>query len=127
HAEAGARRVDERAIEAALVELAHVGVDDAHVVRAEAADVLLELARPTGVDLDGGDGAPKHRRLAARRGAGVEHALALRRVDDERGELRAAALRPDPPGREQAGVDPLHAVGAGNIGRLADGLGGAYD
>ena len=31
HAEAGARRVDERAIEARRVELAHVGIDDAHV------------------------------------------------------------------------------------------------
>ena len=41
------------------------------------------------------------------RGAEVERALALARADDEPGELRAAALRPDQPRRERLLVDAL--------------------
>ena len=44
-------------------------------------------ARPA-MQLDRGDLAVQHRRLAAGRRAGVEHALAFLRADDERGELR---------------------------------------
>ena len=54
-----------------------------------------QLARPPGMHLDGGHLARELRRLPARRGAQVEHALALARADGERRELRAAALRPD--------------------------------
>ena len=56
--------------------------------------------------------------LAAGRGAEVEHALAVLRADDEAGELRAAALRPDPPLGDGELVDALDAVRAGDVGRL---------
>ena len=77
-AEARAGRVDERPVEPGQLgrKRAPVGVHDRDVVRAEPADVLLELARPGLVHLDGDDLAGEHRRLAARRGTEVEHPLA---------------------------------------------------
>ena len=80
-------------------------MDDAHVRGAERADVLLELARPGLVHLDRDHVAGEHRRLPAGRRAEVEDALALLRADGEPGELRAAALRPDPALRERLLVD----------------------
>src|SRR5206468_586092 len=73
HAEAGAGRVDERSVEAVLVELTGVDVDDVHV----RADVLRECLRASRMHLDRGDLAVQHRRLAAWGGAGVEDLLAL--------------------------------------------------
>ena len=96
-AEPGARRVDERAVEAAQLrgQRAAVRVDDANIPGAETVDVLLELAGTRLVRLDRGHLTREHRRLAAGGGAQVEDALAVLRADDEAGELRAAALRPD--------------------------------
>src|SRR5205823_6528640 len=65
HAEARARRVDERAVEALLGELAHVGVDDAHVRR----HLLGKPSRAPGVDLDRCHVAAQEERLATGRGA----------------------------------------------------------
>ena len=76
------------------------------------ADVLLELAGAGGVHLDGDDLAGEHRRLAARRGAEVEHPLARDGADREPGELRAGALRPDAALGECALVDVLDVPGA---------------
>ena len=90
-------------------------MDDAHVVGAEPADVLLELGGSGLVRLDRDDLAGEHRRLAAGSGAEVEHALALLRADAETGELRADALRPDLAARERLGVEPLDAVGARDV------------
>ena len=96
--QARARRVDEGPVEAGQLRRQRepVGVDDAHVRGAEPGDVLLELACPRLVHLDGRHVAREHRRLPAGRSAEIEHALPLLRADDEAGELRAAALRPDP-------------------------------
>ena len=98
-AEAGARRVHERAVEALKLvrELEGVGVDDADVGRTESLDVPLELACAALVLLDGHDLAGQLRRLPAGRGAEVERPLSRPGSDGEPGELRAAALRPDPP------------------------------
>ena len=93
HAEPGAGRVDERPVEAALGELAHVGVDDARrcVARAAGRSPRARARGPGGARRR--SPAPReHRRLAAGRGAGVEDALAVARAERERGELRAAAL-----------------------------------
>ena len=68
---------------------------DRDVVRAQPANVLLELAGPGLVHLDGHDLAGEHRRLAARSGAEVEHPFARKGPDANAGELRAAALGPD--------------------------------
>src|SRR5207248_11326141 len=91
-AEAGARRVDERAVEPVLVELADVGIHHAYVRR----HLLGEAPGPSGVDLDRGHVTVQEQRLAARRSARVEDALALLRADDERGKLRGAAHRTHP-------------------------------
>src|SRR5262249_50270780 len=96
--ETRAGRVDERAVEARELrrEGERVGLYDPHFVRTEPADVLLELARAALVQLDRDDLPLEHRRLAARRRAAVERPLAGPGADDEAGELRCPALRPDP-------------------------------
>src|SRR5204863_9726847 len=71
------------------------------------------------MELDRDHLAGEHRRLAARGGAEVEHALAFARADDEAGELGASALRPDPSFGQRPLVDPLDAVGAGDVSWLA--------
>ena len=118
--EAGAGRVDERAIEAAELrrQLGGVRADDVNVLRAEPANVLLELAHTALVDLDGGDFAAEHRGLAAGGGARVEHALAVPRADGERGELRRAALRPYASLFQRTLVDARDAIRTRNVGRL---------
>ena len=65
--------------------------------------------------LDGHDVPLELRRLAARRGADVEGALAFLRLDDEPGELRAAALGP-----REARLDPgrLHTVDHARVGQV---------
>src|SRR5579884_1904299 len=112
-AEARAWRVDERAVEAARVELAHVRRDDADVRRR----LRGERARPTRIDLHRGHVAVQEPRLAARRSARVEDPLAVARAHDQRGELRGAAHRTHP--RE---VDAIDDVRAGDVRRLADRL-----
>ena len=109
HAEARAGRVDEHAVEAGQLrrQLRRVRVHDRDVVGAEAAAVLLQLARAARMELDRDDLALELRRLPARRGAEVERALARTRADGEPGELRAAALRPDQTGGERLLVDAL--------------------
>ena len=79
HPEPGARRVDERAVEAASS--AGRSSASAQTTRTFVApslrDVLLELACAALVLLDGDDLSGELRRLAARRGAEIERALAL--------------------------------------------------
>src|SRR6266511_977409 len=120
-AEAGTRRVHQRPVEARELgrQPRGVGPNDRHVVRAEAADVLLELAGPALVDLDRDDLAGELGRLPTGRGAEFERPLALAAADGQAGELRAAALRPDPSLGEGLLVDPLDAVSARNVGRLS--------
>ena len=84
---------------------------------AETVDVLLELARTRLVRLDRGHLAREHRRLAAGRGAQVEDAFAVLRADDEAGELRAAALRPDLAPLQGFLVDARDLVRAGDVRR----------
>ena len=79
------------------------------------------------VQLDRGHLAAELRRLAARRRAQVEHALAVLRADGEPDELRAAALRPDQPVGDGEVVDALDAVRAGKVGRLGAGRRVALD
>ena len=55
------------------------------------------------------------------RRAEIEHALPVPRADTEAGELRAAALRPDPPVRHERLVHALDAVRAGNVRLLRAG------
>ena len=91
-------------------QLRPVGLDDGDVRRPEQLDVGAQLARAVRVELDGRHVAAQLRRLAAGRGADVEHAFAVLRADDEAGELRGAALRPDrarrrPRGRRRARRD----------------------
>ena len=93
-------------------------MDDAHVRGAERADVLLELSRPSLVHLDRHDVAREHRRLPARRGTEIEHALPCLRADAQRSQLRAAALRPDPALGERLLVDPVDTPGSWNVGAL---------
>ena len=126
-AEARARRVDERAVEAALVELAHVGVDDPDVRDSEALDVLLELARRGPRWSSTAVTSPcEHRRLRAGSRAGVEDPLAVTRADDERGQLGAPAL-PDAALVVAVDAAALEPVGARDVGRLADRRGRADD
>ena len=90
-------------------------------VRAEAADVRLELARAAGVQLDRGDLAAQHRRLAAGRGARIEDALAVLRADASAASCEprlCGQMRPVAAAVELAALD---APGAGHVGRLADG------
>ena len=100
HAEPRARRVDERAVEAGQLgrQRAPVGAGRPDVRRAEPAHVLLELARARLVHLDRDHLAGEHRRLAARRGAEVEHALARLRADARapRAASRGSAARSRP-------------------------------
>src|SRR4029079_9304138 len=105
HAEPRARCVDERPVEPALAELAHVGIHDPDVRRPEPTGIRRQLAGSPGVQLDGGDLAAQHRRLPARRRARVEDALAGTGADDEPRELRAATLGPDPALRERGRID----------------------
>src|SRR5439155_3498017 len=120
-AEARARGVDKRAVVAGQLgrQREPVRLDDRDVQRTEPQDVLLQLARAAVVELDRRHLAGEHRRLAAGRGAEVEHALALTRPHYEPGELRAAALRPDPSFVDRDLVDPVDAVRARDVGRLA--------
>src|SRR2546428_440588 len=74
------------------------------------------------VDLDRGDLAWELRGLAAGRGAEIEHALAVLRADCEAGDLRAPALRPDPPVRDREVVDALDAIRIRDVGRLSGGV-----
>ena len=87
--EPGARRVDERPVEARqlLRQSAAVGADDLDVRRSEPGDVRLELARAGGVHLDGDDLAGEHRRLASRRSTEVEHPLTRNGANREPGKL----------------------------------------
>ena len=119
NAETGTGRVDERAVEARQLgrQRAAVGVDDTHVLGAEATDVLLQLARPRLVCLDRSHLAGEHRRLAAWRRAEVEDALACLRADDEPGELGASALRPDLASLQGFLVHPLDLVCARDVRR----------
>ena len=123
HAGPRARRVDERPVEAGELgrQLGAVRLDDRHVVAAERVQVLAQLARAVRVELDRGHLAAELPGLAARRGAEVEHALAVTRADGETCELGAAALRPDPPVRDRELVHALDAVRAGHVGRLGAG------
>ena len=79
------------------------------------------------MDFDRRHLAAQHRRLAAGRRARVEDPLAVARVESQRPDLRAAALRPDAPFSERRWIDALDAVGARHVGRLSDRLGGAND
>ena len=73
----GARRIDERTVEAVLVELPDIGVDDTDVRHSQPPDVLLELAGTAEMELDRGHVAAEHRGLGAGSGAGVENSLAV--------------------------------------------------
>ena len=117
HAEARAWRVDQGTVEAGQLgwQLTAVRVDDGHVRGAEPRDVLLELTCPGLVHLDGDDVAREHRRLSARRSAEIEHSLARLRADAEPGQLRAAALRPDPTLGERLLVDAVDRIGVRNV------------
>ena len=104
-AEAGARRVDERAVEA--VELRRqrgpVRLDDRDVGAAHRREVLAQLARA----VPDRSRPPSPRRAAARscRPGAAQRSRTRSpslRADAEAGELRAAALRPDPPARRPA-------------------------
>ena len=75
HAEAGARRVDERAVEADLVELAQVGRDDADVRRRRS---LRHRARArAGCSSTAVTSPAQHRDLPPGAAQRVEHALAV--------------------------------------------------
>src|SRR5579862_9463312 len=113
HAETGARRVDERAVEPPLVERTDVGLDDADVRQG----FLGQHTSTAGVDLDRGHLPVQQTGLAARRRARVEDAFAVARSDDEGGELRRTAHRPHPPG-----LDPVDHVRTRHVGRLPDRL-----
>ena len=78
-AEAGARGVDERTVEAVEPrwQLRAVGLDDGDVRGPEQLDVGAQLARAVRVELDGRHVAVQLRRLAAGRGADVEDAFAV--------------------------------------------------
>ena len=119
-AEAGARRVDERAVEAVELrrERGSVRLDDRDVAPPHRREVRAQLARAVRIDLDRRHVAAQRAGLAARRGAEVEDALAVLRADAQRRELGAAALRPDPPVGDREVVDPLDAVRARDVGRL---------
>ena len=123
NAKPGARRIDERSVEAVQLERKRtpVGDDDMHVRRTQALGGFLELSRAAFVDVDRRDVAVEHRRLAARRGADIEGPLVLARPDREPHELGGGALRPDPAVGESFGVDPVDAprTGNGRIGRAA--------
>ena len=100
HAEPRAGRVHEHPVEPIELrrELACVGVHDADVGEPEQAHVLVQLARPAGMELDGDDlrcQAGQLRRLPAGCCAQVEHALAGLDAHGGAGQLRTAALRPD--------------------------------
>src|SRR5471032_1678168 len=108
HAKARAGRVNECAVEATLVELAHVRLHDADVRR----HLLGHRPRTARVNLDRRHLPGEHLGLASGRRARVEDSLALLRADDEGGELGRAAH-----GSHARRVDLLDDVGAGNVGR----------
>src|SRR5437763_4989551 len=120
-AEARARGVDESAVEAD--ELRRKGCSvrlyDRDVGAAHRREVLAELAGARRVDLDRGHLAAQLPRLPARRSAEVEHALAFARADAEPGELRAAALGPDPSGSDEVRVRAHDAKRARYVGRFS--------
>ncbi len=96
-------------------------LDDRDVGAAHPREVLAQLARAGRIDLDRRHVAAQLPRLPARCRAEVEHALAVRRADAEAGELRAAALRPDPPVGHQRLVHALDAKGARQVRLLRAG------
>ena len=120
-AEPRAGRVDERAVEVLQLrrQSGRVGLDDVHVRRAQQRGVVAQLTGAPRVQLDGRHLAREHRRLPSGRRARVEDPLPLARPDDESRELRPAALRPNAAFLERPVVDPVDAVRAGHIGRLA--------
>jgi len=120
-AEAGAGRVHERTVETlkSVGQLERVRVHDTDVCSTEPLDVAGKLARASLVLLDGHDLALELRRLASGGGAEIERPFTGAGTHGEPGELRAAALRPDPPLAQRALVDTLDAVSAGYVGRLA--------
>src|SRR5439155_9173518 len=124
YAEAGAGRIDEGAIVPVQLgrQVQRVGLDNGDVGCAETRDVLAELARSSGVDLDRGHVARELRRLAAGCSAQIEDALTFSCADRETRKLRAAALRPDPPFRERLPVYPFDSIGAGDVRRVAGGF-----
>src|SRR4029453_11028013 len=115
-AEPRARSVDQNAVEAGQLgrQLSCVGVYHGDVLEAQPLDVLLELARPTLVELHRHDLCRllgQLGRLSARRSTEVEHSLALLDANRLSGELRSAALRPDATLRQLFGVDALDDAG----------------
>ena len=117
-AEPRARRIDERAVEPALVELAQVAGHDPHVRRAFRARASrprpgcssTAVTSPCSIAV-----LPPGAAQASRiRSPGCEPTTSA-------SELRRAAHRPHP-----RRIDPLHHVGARDVGGLADGLGGTY-
>src|SRR5581483_8606969 len=86
HAEPRARRVDEGAVESAVVELPDVRVHDVHVRQP-----LREEPGASGVDLDGRHLSLQERGLVAGRGARVEDAVAGLRADRFCGQPGRAA------------------------------------
>ena len=101
HAQSGARRVDEHAVEPRVLggKLERVGVDDRDVREAEPRGVLGELARASLVDLDRDDLGRRPRRAgsscrrAPRRGRGSARPAARRRRDRRAGSRGSAARR----------------------------------
>src|SRR6185312_3628042 len=67
------------------------------------------------MELDRDDVALQLGRFAAWRGAEIERSLTGLRADDEPGELRPAALRPDQPCAKRLLVDPLDVQRVGKI------------
>jgi len=100
-AETRARSVDERAVEPEKLgrQRRAVGLDDGHVRGAHRGEVRAQLARTVRIDLHRGDLAPELPRLPARRGAEVEHTLAVTGADDETHELAEGGYAFLPPGQ----------------------------
>ena len=121
HAETRAGGVHEHAVVAAELgrQLERIRADDRDVGSAEPGGVRHQLPRPARVLLDRSHVAGQLGRLAAGSRTEIENALALPRADDDAGELRSAALRPDPALGEGLLVDSIDPVGAGDVGRFA--------
>ena len=114
HAEARARRVDERAVEAASSSSRTSAVTTRDVRR----HLLGQVRGPARMHLDRGDLAGQQQRLPARRGTRIEDALAVGCEPTTSAASCEARLIGAHPGR----VDPLDDVGARHVGRLADRL-----
>ncbi len=118
HAEPGAGRVHERAVEAGQIgrQIQRVCHYDADIRGAQSRDVLLELTGAPWMLLDRHDLAGQLCRLAAGRGTEIEDPLPVAGAHGVTGQHRSSALRPDAPLGQSSLIDTRDPKHARNVG-----------